>query len=248
LFGLTLANTGDFNGDKNFDWAVGAPGIGKVYIFFGSSNVVSQDLSMDTSNLVIISGNSADGFGSSISGIGFTVTPSQDTLRADINGDEIPDFIVGAPGSNNNTGSVFLYSGADIASAKNSGVPPNFITQFTGVNPGDRFGTSVSILGDINPQSTTHQQQEFIILVFLNTNADFAVGAPGTSGGTGTVYLFFGRNNFPSMVGAAGADLTLNGNSPGEEFGTIVTGTGDFTSDFINDLAITGLGFVREEF
>lgn len=248
MFGLTVANTGDFNGDQRFDWAVGAPGIGKVYIFFGQQNVVSQDLSTDTSNLVVISGNSADGFGSSISGIGFTVSPAQDTLRADINGDEIPDFIIGAPGSNNNTGSVFLYSGADIASAKNSGVAPNFISQFTGANSGDRFGTSVSILGDINPQATTHQQEEFIILVFFNTNADIAVGAPGTSGGTGTVYLLFGRNNFPSTIGATGADLTLNGNSPGEQFGTIVTGTGDFTKDFINDLAAAGSLFVREEF
>ena len=248
MFGLTVANTGDFNVDKFFDWAVGAPGIGKVYIFFGQQNVVSQDLSTDTSNLVIISGNSADGFGSSISGIGFTISPAQDTLRADINGDEVPDFIVGAPSSNNNTGSVFLYSGADIASAKTSGIPPNFITQFTGANPGDRFGTSVSIPGDINPQSSTHQQQEFTILVFLNTNADVAVGAPGASGGTGTVYLFFGRNNFPSTVGAAGADITLNGNTPGGQFGTIVMGTGDFTKDYINDLAISGTSFVSEEY
>jgi FG-GAP repeat protein len=248
MFGLTLANTGDFNGDTFFDWAIGAPGIGKVYIFFGSQNVVSQDLSTDTSNVVILGGNTADGFGSSISGIDFSITPAQDTLRGDVNGDEIPDFIVGAPGSNNNTGSVFLYSGADIASAKKSGIPPNFIAQFTGINPGDKFGASISILGDINPTATTHQQTEFIILVFLNTNADFAVGAPGTSGGTGTVYLFFGRNNFTSTVAATGADLTLAGNSPGEAFGTIVMGTGDFTKDFINDLAAAGSSFVREEF
>jgi hypothetical protein len=248
LFGLTLANTGDFNGDGFSDWAIGAPGTGNVYIFFGQQNVVSQDLSVDKSNVVIISGNAADGFGSSISGINVTISPSQDNIRGDINGDEKPDFIIGAPGSNNNTGSVFLYSGADIASAKKSGISPNFIAQFTGANPGDKFGTSVSILGDINPQMTTHKQTEFTILIFNPTNADFAVGAPGASGGTGAAYLFFGRNNFPSTVGAAGADLTLNGNSPGEEFGTIVTGTGDFTKDLINDIAIAGSGFVREEY
>lgn len=248
MFGLTLANTGDFNGDGFFDFAIGAPGAGKVYIFFGQKNIIGQDLSKDKSGVVTISGNPTDGFGSSISGIGFTISGGGDNIRGDINGDRKPDFIVGAPGSNNNTGSVFLYSGTDIASAKTSGMPPNFITQFTGANPGDRFGASVSILGDINPQMITRRETEFTILLFNPTNADFAVGAPGTSGGTGTVYLFFGRNNLPSTVGAAGADLTLNGNSPGEEFGTIVTGTGDFTKDFINDFAAAGSGFVREEF
>ncbi len=246
MFGLTLANTGDFDADGFFDFAVGAPLAGKVYIFFGQTNITGQDLSKDKSNVLTISGNPADGFGSSISGIGSTISGGGDTIRGDINGDSKPDFIVGAPGSNNNTGSVFLYSGADIASAKTGGAP-NFITQFTGVHPGDKFGTSVSILGDINPQMTTHKQTEFTVLLFNPTNADFAVGAPGTSGGTGTVYLFFGRNDFQSTVVATGADLTLNGNS-GEEFGRIVMGTGNITEDLINDLAVAGSGLVRAEF
>ena len=153
-----------------------------------------------------------------------------------------------------NTGSVFLYSGDDIASAETTGVSPNAKTEFAGLTPEDRFGTSISVLGDLNPGIDKQEESEGFIISFNPTNEDFAVGASGTAGGTGTVYLFFGRNEFPASVGADERDIVFDGSTPAGEFGRLLVNLGNLTDDsttdleFKNDFAIGGLGFVRVEF
>ncbi len=244
MFGSVVSQTGDLDGATNgnnaiSDFAVGSPGGGKVNIFFGSTNIAGQDLSVSTAGVVIISGSATDGFGSAISGGG------------DIDGDGRTDLIIGAPNSNMDTGSVFLYSGTAIGAAKTSGITPNFETQFTGINPGDKFGTSISVLGNMFiPTFGQLSQISFsILLLTATTNADFAVGAPGTTNATGSVYVFFGRSNFPSSVSASAADMSpLNGSSAGEQFGKIVVGLGDITEDAISDFAVGSSGFVSAEF
>ncbi|HEX3036919.1 MAG TPA: hypothetical protein VHT73_17665, partial [Thermodesulfobacteriota bacterium] len=102
MFGFALSRGGDFDDDSFSEFAVGAPGAGKVYVFFGQGNVNGKDLSLDTSGVVVISGG-ANEFGTSIAG------------GQDINedGEGTPDLLIGAPGSNSDRGSVFLYSGED---------------------------------------------------------------------------------------------------------------------------------------
>lgn len=241
MFGLTLADLGDINGDSLSEFVVGAPEAGQVFVIFGN-----RDISPDTS-MVIINGNPADGFASSISG------------GADIDGDGLPDLLVGAPGTNMDTGSVFLYSGTDIAMALSDDTSPDIETEFTGETTGDMFGTSVSMLGDINPEVSEVKRTSFFVLELIPTDPDFAIGAPGTAEG-GSVYVFFGSDDgFPASVLASSCAMEaslclppLNGMNQGfptdEKFGRIVLSIGDISGDFIADIGVGGLGFVRAEF
>ncbi|HLE25137.1 MAG TPA: hypothetical protein VI935_05750, partial [Thermodesulfobacteriota bacterium] len=181
MFGLTLTQAGNINDDSFSEFAVGAPGSGQVFVIFGSS-----DISVDTS-IVIIS-NPADGFAFSISG------------GEDVDGDGLPDLLVGAPSTNMDTGSVFLYSGTAISMAQQSDTMPIYESEFTGESPDDMFGTSVSMLGDINPEVSEVKRTSFFVLELIPTDPDFAIGAPGTAEG-GSVYVFFGSDDgFPASV------------------------------------------------
>src|SRR3972149_4474945 len=237
MFGLTLADLGDINGDSLSEFVVGAPEAGQVFVIFGNREIIVD------SSIGPIS-NPADGFASSISG------------GADVDGDEdgLPDLLVGAPGTNMDTGSVFLYSGTDIAMALSDDTSPDFETEFTGETAEDMFGTSVSMLGDINPVVSEVKRTSFFVLELIPTDPDFAIGAPGTAEG-GSVYVFFGSDDgFPASVLAsscameASICLPLNGMNPDEDFGRIVLSIGDISGDFIADIGVGGLGFVRAEF
>ena len=240
MFGLTLTQAGNINDDSFSEFAVGAPGSKQVFVIFGS-----RDISVDSS-IVPIS-NPAAGFSSSIAG------------GEDVDGDGLPDLLVGAPGTNMDTGSVFLYSGTAIASAMTSGMSPNIETVFTGETAGDMFGTSVSMLGDINPVVSKVKRTSFFVLELIPTDPDFAIGAPGTTEG-GSVYVFFGSDvGFPDSVLASSCEMEaslclppLNGMNQGfptdEKFGRIVLSIGDISGDFIADIGVGGLGFVRAEF
>ncbi|MGH7799369.1 MAG: integrin alpha, partial [Thermodesulfobacteriota bacterium] len=233
MFGLTLTQLGDINNDSFSEFVVGAPEAGQVFVIFGS-----RDISPDTP-MVIINGNTADGFASSISG------------GADVDGDGLPDLLVGAPKTNMNTGSVCLYSGTDIAMAPSTGVSPE--TEFTGETAGDMFGASVSVLGDLNPVVSEEKRPSFFVLLLIFNNPDFVIGAPETIEG-GSVYVFFGRDEeFPTSVPATDSDLPpINGMNPDEDFGRIVLSIGDISGDFIADIGVGGgvdeLGFVRAEY
>ncbi|MCI0454621.1 MAG: hypothetical protein L0Y68_06460 [Candidatus Dadabacteria bacterium] len=234
MFGFALTQVGDLNEDNFSEFAIGAPEGGQAFVIFGS-NDISVDVSM-----VIINGNASDGFASSISS------------GEDVDGDGLPDLLVGASATNMDTGSVFLFSGEEISIAESTGGSPSAETEFTGEAQGDMFGTSVAILGDINPEISEVKRASFFVLELIPTNPDFAIGAPGTGEG-GSVYVFFGVDDgFPPVVPASDADITpITGMSQGfadDEFGSIVLGAGDISFDLINDIVATGLGFARAEF
>lgn len=241
MFGFDITQAGQIDSDVSSGFAVSSPGAGKVYVFFDRPEGI-KDLSVDTSDVVTIQGDPVQGFGSSISGGG--------NIIGDVNnesGDERDDLLIGAPGSNADTGSVFLYSGVDIAGARTSGLSPDFKTEFTGISPGDRFGTSISVFSDLTPEVEREDRDTAIVLRLDNTNADFGIGSPGTPEG-GTAYLFFGRGDFPSSVSAGDADIRISGGSEGLEFGKTVGDLGDVTGDFIEDFAVGGSGFIRMGF
>ena len=95
-FGAALEGLGDINGDSYDDVAVGSPWSagyrGEVYIYFGGA-------SMDADPDIILTGeNPQDLFGFSMAGTG------------DINGDGDIEFLVGAPGFNDNRGVAYMYA------------------------------------------------------------------------------------------------------------------------------------------
>jgi predicted lipoprotein with Yx(FWY)xxD motif len=195
FFGASVSGVGDVNGDGFADFIVGASdedtnnGFGS-----GSARVFSG---IDGSILYTFNGDSAfDGLGESVSGAG------------DINNDGISDFIVGAPGDDNNgsgSGSARVFSGAD----------GSILYTFNGDSALDRFGRSVSGAGDVNNDGFD----------------DLIVGAVGDNNGLGSARVFSGADGsiLYTFNGAAPGFL---------RFGTSVSGAGDVNNDGFDDVII----------
>jgi len=233
LFGFDIARLGRIDNNGSDEFGVGAPDLGRAYVIFGKSNLQSKDLATDTTDVLILQGNAADAFGTSISGDGDI---DEDGLGTD-------DVIVGAPGANSDTGSVFLYSGEDLETDLRDGTTPVAQNEFTGLNPGDLFGTSISVFPFLTPELISEQRNTAIVLEFKVVNADFGVGAPGVP--NGTVYIFFGQDDFPATVSASEADLTVNGQDGDAGFGSVVEELEDVNGDLEDDFAVGGTGFIN---
>jgi FG-GAP repeat len=198
----------DLNGDGYADIAIGASGtsqagsIGRVYVYFGG-----QGASFDASPDGVLSGSVAGGqFGRSISSGG------------DFNGDGFADLLVADPFENSTgitSGRVYLYlggTGAVFESNPDSTVPGFF--------PGDRFGTSVSISGDLNSDGFS----------------DAVVGAPySDSAGidAGRVYVYFGGASATLAV-----PVTFDGERANEYFGKRTEIVGDLNGDGYPEMSV----------
>lgn len=141
----------------------------------------------------------------------------------DMNSDGRGEFLVGAPGDNQNgldAGAVFYYRSR----------PENSHGQqqiWRGVG-GEMFGFSVARVGDVNSDGTP----------------DFAVGAPLSNAGgaeSGRVYLFWGGSSISSTP-----DLAINGATGGDQFGFSVSAAGDFNGDGEDDF-IVGAPYRNEQ-
>ncbi|MCI0589951.1 MAG: integrin alpha [Planctomycetes bacterium] len=142
------------------------------------------------------------GFGASVAGLG------------DVNGDGVPDVLVGAPeaspGGVNKAGYARVLSGAD------------GLTLFvrTGTTPLERFGRSVSGLGDVDADGV----------------ADFVVGSPGAPGG-GLVRVYSSAD--------ASVRFQLFPSVPNGALGWSVADAGDVTGDGIPDAVAGNPGTVN---
>jgi len=233
LFGFDVENVGRMRRNSFDEMGVGAPGIGRAYVILGQDNLNGRDLAVDTENVVVLEVSGDDSFGISLSGGG----------DIDEDGDERDDLIVGAPDSNMSTGSVFLYSGEDIDTALQDGTTPPIETEFTGINPGDMFGTSVSVMPQLNFEQDQRKRDTATVLLLRTINADFGVGAPGTA--NGNVYIFFGQSDFPEIVSASDADAEVVGEAGEANFGNLVQAIGDVNGDFFEDFAAGGMEFMK---
>jgi hypothetical protein len=205
-FGWSVSTAGDVNGDGYIDMIVGAngndvggSGAGQAYIYFGGSG-------LDNIADVTLTGVAAgDGFGWSVSTAG------------DVNGDGYSDVIVGAAyndAAGNSAGQVYIYFGG---SAMNN--VADII--LTGAAANDRFGYSVSTVGDENGDGYS----------------DVIVGAPFNSAGgasAGRAYIYFGSSTMDNI-----ADVTLTGVAANDNFGISVSIAGDVNGDRFSD-AIVG--------
>jgi len=138
--GVSVAGTGDVNGDGRADFIVGVPGadtgvlldVGSAYVYSGADGALLYQKSGAEAN---------DQLGLSVVGNG------------DIGGDGRADFIVGAylanPSGRANAGSAFIFSGAD----------GQLLYQKDGSRSGDRLGGSVAGAGDVNADG----RSDFII-------------------------------------------------------------------------------------
>ena len=197
-FGTAVCGIGDVNGDNIPDVAVGAyahdvttANEGRVYVYSGFDGSLIYSLDGEANQ---------DQFGFSLGDLG------------DINGDLVPDLIVGAPRrdvmSMVDAGKAYVFSGID----------GSLIFGIDGLNATDQFGWSVDGAGDTNSDLVP----DFIV------GARLADGASSNSGNA-TVYS-----------GADAAILVTHGGTAGEQFGYSVAGAGDVDGDGLSDVVIGG--------
>ena len=127
----------------------------------------------------------------------------------DVNGDGYPDVIVGAPGYNAFQGRAFIFFGGPGM----DDVPDVILT---GVAVSS-FGTSVSSAGDVNGDGY----------------ADVIVGANQYDGNTGRAYIYYGGQAMDNI-----ADVTLTGETTGDQFGISVSTAGDVNGDGFADVVV----------
>ncbi|HMV87266.1 MAG TPA: Ig-like domain-containing protein [Blastocatellia bacterium] len=229
--GTSLA-TGDLNGDGIADVAVGAPGVngaglnsGKVYVFFGRTNMTgSIDLAQDKADVEILGEAAEDHFGTSLA-IG------------DLNGDGKADLAIGAPLADAanlpDAGKVYVVFGGLIAKTNDS-VAKLAGATIIGSQRSLRLGTRLAVAG-VTPKA--------------QLAADLIVGAPGfdsVSGATtvndvGAVFVFLGGATLSKTIDLAGtaAGYTMTGTLSGGEIGTTLA-IGNFNGDNLMDFAVGG--------
>ncbi|MEO0793661.1 MAG: hypothetical protein AAFX93_00780 [Verrucomicrobiota bacterium] len=168
--------------------------VGSVLISPSTTNAISF-----LSTYTLSGDSSGDDFGTAVSGV------------ADLDGDNIPDLLIGAPGvvvgsgrRAQNFGMVRVISGSD----------GSVIRSIIGDNVNGNLGTSVSGLGDINNDG----------------RADFVAGAPGSSNELGSAHVYSGLD---------GSTLhDFDGSSPDRNFGSAVSGIGDVDGDQRPDIVV----------
>jgi len=234
--GLYSTGIGDINGDNIDDLLVSAPGPlggtpGKSYVIYGRSTGFSPSL-----NLAAINGNT----GFVINGI--DGNSSGTASSGDINGDGIPDLVIGADGGTTsggvNAGKTYVIFGQKGGFSGSVNVPElNGTTGFViaGLSPEERFGIALSATGDINGDG----------------NKDLVIGAPGATVGdqinAGKTYIVFGsKQGFPVIVNPADLNgkngFTVSGFDPEGASGGAVSYAGDINKDGFDDLAIGASG------
>jgi hypothetical protein len=194
-FGTALALVGDLDRDGFDDLLIGAPNANASGSLSGSGH--ARVVSLRTgATLFSRDGDSlSDAFGTSVAG-GFDAT-----------GDGVPDFVVGAPGDDNNgsgSGSVRLFSGATgLAVLTRDGAG------------GDALGTSVAMPGDMDGDG----------------RSEFAAGAPQPP------FISPTLPGYVRVYSSTGITLfTATGDAVDDRMGTSVSAAGDVDRNGLADL------------
>lgn len=231
--GAALANLGDLNADGMSELAAGSPDDDTAGTDRGAVRVVFLDTAGQVQNSITLTQGlngftgtlqDNDHFGSAIAAI------------ADLDGDNIPDMAVGAPGDDDNGSDrgalwiVFLNADGSVHyQQKISDLVGGLVA---GLEDNDQFGDAVASADDINADGIP----------------DLVVGSRGCDdGGTnrGAVYILF--MNRDGTVQSQQKISATSGNfsgvlHDGDQFGSAVAGIGDLDGDGIPDIAVGASG------
>lgn len=228
LFGTSVTNAGDINGDGVDDIAIGDPyfnsnqeEVGSVHVFWGArttglangplADQFQDDITLDDPEFADTE------YGSSVSAAG------------DVDGNEVDDLIIGAPLTEQ---SVDVVGAAYVVFGPMGGQNP-FPTEAAlyGILDGDEFGFSVAGAGDVNNDGF----------------ADVIVGSPGYDassssrssngqGNEGRAIVYLGDVN--AAQGFLPTLSSLDGDATGGEFGFSVNTAGDVNDDGFVDVIV----------
>lgn len=139
---------------------------------------------------------------------------------ADLDGDGITDLIGSAPNNSiggGDTGTVYLYSGAD----------GHLLDQVSGTEPGALLGTHVASAGDVNGDGVA------------DVIASALYADPGGRSDAGSVYVFSGANLSDTL-------FRMDGPASSDYMGWTVAGGVDWNADGIPDFACGAPGTTHE--
>ena len=180
--GYSVAGIGSFNGDGFDDFLISAPfgsSPGEAFVVFGASNVGTGGI-IDVSDLIGTNGFVVSGISS-----GDSMYAIDDA--GDVNGDGVPDIILGSAFADPNGGtsgqSYIVFGGSTVGSGGSFAISDlNGTNGFilNGIDASDRSGMRVSGAGDVNGDGF----------------ADVIVGArdadPNSHSSAGESYVVFG--------------------------------------------------------
>ena len=208
--GWNITNVGDINGDGNTDYAFGAPGENRVYVFQGP---IPQTFTMASANWRI-TGPSGSDFGWSVSGV------------EDYNRDGRDDLIVGSPGNDR----AYIFNGR--SSGTYSLTQSNAAIVLEG-DDGDLFGHSVA---SIDYDNTT----QIYAAVGAPRDEHFLsdIGRNVQTGAVFLFNLSYMHKGSVTTSNETLANFTFQGVDKNGWFGFTTVNLGDINTDGIEDLGI----------
>lgn len=216
--GTVLEGVGDFNGDDQLDFVIGAPladdGAGRLWL------ITSTD-----------EGDSLADYDRQLLGAAAEDAAGTAALGGDLDGDGDTDLLVASPRASQtgDAGEDAPRNGA-IYGILDTFIEPTPLTdgdtRLYGDVAGDLFGSAVASLGDINGDGYE----------------DFAISSPGqgfSGPGSGAVYVVPGPLGFHTYaVVSASANARIDGQEDDGMLGDDLAGPGDVDGDGLDDLAI----------
>ena len=212
--GQSVSSAGDFNGDGKSDVIVGAPSEATNGTGCGSAYIffggITGTKGSNTDANVILNGSRCSYFGYSVASAG------------DFNGDGKDDVIIGDEHSSETViTKAYIFFGGITGTLNDTSAD----VIINGQNGGDKFGNAVSSAGDFNGDG----KDDVIIGARKDDNNSLT--------SSGSAFIFFG-GVIGTKTADADADVILNGQSAGDQFGGSVASAGDYNGDGKGDVIV----------